>query len=46
MPVDPQRLKAVFLGALEKIAPDERAAYLDHFCGNDAELRQRAEALL
>src|SRR5262245_57368810 len=36
----------IFLAAVEKVDPTERAAYLDQACGADASLRQRAEALL
>jgi serine/threonine protein kinase/WD40 repeat protein len=38
--------KEIFLEALEKATPDERAAYLDSACGGDALLRQRVEELL
>jgi len=37
---------SIFCGALERLAADERAAYLDAACGKDAELRARIEALL
>src|SRR5262249_6643913 len=37
---------SIFCGALERLAADERAAYLDAACGQDAELRARIEALL
>ncbi|MCB9898597.1 MAG: tetratricopeptide repeat protein [Planctomycetes bacterium] len=37
--------KDVFLDALER-APDERRAYVDAACGDDAELRRRVLALL
>jgi serine/threonine protein kinase/Flp pilus assembly protein TadD len=36
----------IFLAAVEKDSPAERAAYLDGACGNDAGLRARVEALL
>src|SRR4051794_31032593 len=39
-------LEAVFLAALEKGAPEERAAYLDQACAGDAELRRHVERLL
>src|SRR4029450_7865090 len=42
----PHTAKSLFLDALEKAAPDERAAFLDEACAGDAELRQRVEALL
>src|SRR5262245_25037755 len=45
MPLDPQRVQALFLQAVEA-APDERAALLDRECGPDSELRQRFEGLL
>jgi eukaryotic-like serine/threonine-protein kinase len=38
--------REIFLAALEKDDPAERAAYLDQACGADATLRQRVEALL
>src|SRR5437870_5038168 len=40
-----QREAAIFEAALF-FAPDQRAAFLDKACGNDAQLRQRVEALL
>lgn len=36
----------IFLAALEKETPEERAEYLDQVCGDNAELRQRVERLL
>ena len=36
----------LFLGALEKPTPAERAAFLDAACGGDHALRRRVEALL
>src|SRR3954454_24030001 len=38
--------REIFLAALEKDNPTERAAYLDEAAGADAALRQRIEALL
>jgi WD40 repeat protein/serine/threonine protein kinase len=38
--------RAIFIAALEKDDPAERAAYLDVACGGDAALRQRIERLL
>jgi serine/threonine protein kinase/WD40 repeat protein len=38
--------QSIFIEALEKEAPAERAAYLDRVCGNDLALRQRIERLL
>src|SRR5262249_32836485 len=36
----------VFLAAVEKDTPAERAAYLDSVCGQDPQLRARVEGLL
>src|SRR5262245_58184698 len=38
--------REIFLAAVEKDDPTERATYLDEACGADASLRQRVEALL
>jgi eukaryotic-like serine/threonine-protein kinase len=46
MAVDPARVKSLFLAAADLADPAERAAYLDHACGAEAELRARVEALL
>jgi len=46
MPLDPQRVQAVFLSAVECDEPAARAAVLDRECSTDAELRKRVEALL
>src|SRR5438105_6960152 len=46
MPVDPKRVQALFLAAVEQTDPAGRAAVLDRECQTDAELRQRVEALL
>ena len=46
MPLDPKRVQAVFLSAVECHEPAARAAVLDRECSTDAELRQRVEALL
>ena len=46
MPVDPGRVQAIFLAALEHDEPAERAGILDRECAVDAELRRRVEALL
>ena len=40
------RERELFLAALEKPSPGERAAFLDGACGNDARLRARLESLL
>jgi serine/threonine protein kinase/tetratricopeptide (TPR) repeat protein len=41
-----QRIKDIFLAALEKDAGAPRLSYLDEVCGQDIELKQRVEALL
>ncbi len=46
MPIDSQRVQAVFLAAVEEAGAGERSALLDRLCGGEAELRQRVEALL
>jgi len=46
MPLDPQRVQAVFLSAVECHEPAARAAVLDRECATDVELRRRVEALL
>jgi serine/threonine protein kinase/WD40 repeat protein len=38
--------KSIFIEALQRDNPDERAAYLDAACADQPELRQRIEALL
>jgi serine/threonine protein kinase len=38
--------ETIFLAALERTTPAERAAYLDQACAGDAALRERVEALL
>ncbi|MHC4406583.1 MAG: hypothetical protein ACYTG0_43715, partial [Planctomycetota bacterium] len=38
--------REIFMAALDKTSPNERNAYLDEICGDDAELRRRVEALL
>ncbi len=45
MPADPNRVQAIFLGAIEEPS-DARTAYLERECGEDAALRARVEALL
>ncbi|MBC8875995.1 MAG: protein kinase [Planctomycetes bacterium] len=39
-------VESMFLAALEKESPEERSAYLDEVCGDNAELRERVFALL
>jgi hypothetical protein len=46
MPVNPKRVQAVFLAAVEYPNPADRAAVPDRECATDLELRQRVEALL
>ena len=46
MPLDPKRVQAVFLSAVECQEPAARAAVLDRECSTDVELRRRVEALL
>jgi eukaryotic-like serine/threonine-protein kinase len=43
---DASPLEAIFFAALEKAAPEERAAYLDQVCAGDPELRRRVEKML
>jgi eukaryotic-like serine/threonine-protein kinase len=42
----PSPIETIFLTALEKGRPAERAAYLEEACAGDAELRRRVERLL
>jgi serine/threonine protein kinase len=42
----PKDIKAIFSEALEKKTAEERAAYLDGVCGDDAALRSEFESLL
>jgi serine/threonine protein kinase/WD40 repeat protein len=42
----PQPEESIFLHAVEIAPPDERAAYVDRACGEDAALRARVEQLL
>jgi eukaryotic-like serine/threonine-protein kinase len=39
-------IESIFLAALEKRSPEDRAAYLDEACGGDEDLRRRVERLL
>src|SRR5262249_21117098 len=41
-----QRVKEIFLDAVEKADAGERAAFLQEACGGDAALREQVEALL
>lgn len=45
MPANPPAARDIFIAAAELTA-DQRPAYLDRVCGDDAELRRRVEALL
>ena len=38
--------QAIFLEALKKTSPDERAKYLDEACGGDTALRSEVEGIL
>jgi hypothetical protein len=42
MPADPKQVKALFLAAVEKATPQQRAVFLREACGADEELRRRA----
>jgi hypothetical protein len=46
MPLDPNRVRAVFLSAVECHEPAARTALLDRECATDIELRRRVETLL
>ena len=46
MPLDPRRIKALFLAALDLADPADRPRFLDRQCGQDRELRDRLEELL
>jgi eukaryotic-like serine/threonine-protein kinase len=46
MPIDPKRVQAIFLAAVEVNEVADRAALLDRECGSDHALRQRVESLL
>ena len=46
MPLDPVRVQAAFLAAVETEDPAERARVLEAQCADDAALRSRVEALL
>ena len=42
----PPQAKEIFLAAIEKAEPAERAAFLDEACAGDASLREKVEELL
>jgi hypothetical protein len=46
MPLDPRRVKELFVAAVELPVDPARQAFLDRECGDDAELRQRLDVLL
>ena len=46
MPLDPPRVKALFLAALDLPDPAERPDFLGRECGDDRELRHRLDELL
>jgi serine/threonine protein kinase/tetratricopeptide (TPR) repeat protein len=46
MPADAQRLKDLFLAAIERTDPAERQAFVERECADDAELRQQLQVLL
>jgi serine/threonine protein kinase len=46
MSLDPNRVKSIFLSAVEDYAPGQWGAYVEQACQGDAELRRRVEALL
>src|SRR3954464_3775451 len=46
MPADLQRVKEIFLAAVERSDPAERQAFLREACGADEGLRRQVEALL
>ncbi len=43
---DPQRVRSIFLEAVEHHPPDQWSSFLDQSCGDDLELRKRVEVLL
>jgi serine/threonine protein kinase len=46
MPTTPPNEQTIFLAALERTSPTDRADYLDQACRGDADLRRRVERLL
>ncbi len=46
MAADPRRVKELFVAVLDLPDPQARQAFLERECGDDADLRQRLEALL
>ncbi len=43
---NPRSEKEIFSEAIERVTPEERAAYLDGACGKDLQLRRRVDDLL
>src|SRR3954466_7048040 len=46
MPVEPGRVRAIFLQAAARPSPAERVAFLEKACAGDEELRRHVEILL
>jgi serine/threonine protein kinase/formylglycine-generating enzyme required for sulfatase activity len=46
VPLDPDRVQAIFLAAVESTNPDKRVQILEEQCAGDVELRARVAALL
>jgi serine/threonine protein kinase/tetratricopeptide (TPR) repeat protein len=46
MPSQPNRAQEIFLAAADLADPVDRAAFLNHACGGDSELRKQVESLL
>ncbi len=46
MAIDPERVKALFLAAIERDDSANRRAFLDQEIGDDDELRDRLDALM
>jgi len=46
MPPQPDKVKSVFLAAIESGSPEGWSAYLDGVCGDNGEMRARVEQLL
>ncbi len=46
MPLDPRHVKALFVAAIEREDPADRATFLDRECGDDDELRRRLDQIL
>src|SRR6516162_8002411 len=46
MNTDPNRVKAIFLEAVERYAPDQWPSFLDEACAGQPDLRRRVELLL